>query len=516
MNANSDWLLMLATQGTIEILIVSWQAVILIGCVWPGLKLVRIKRPALRHQIWLLTLISIVALPAAGVLCRRFPIINRGGTAISYVIEAPRSTLAPSVATQPPPMTSPPDDLVKPSPRVQLQDQFLKPFLFVLWVIGAAGTLARLTWGRMAIRKACRRARVPTSAEMEILDGTVLRSRRNFRLSTEIDSPQICGVFRPIILLPAHLTAWTTDTERRAMIQHELAHIARLDPMVNLFQSAIHVVFFFHPAIRYVSSQMSLERELACDEQVLALGAQPETYAECLLKVAERNITPNARYQIAFFSARQTLERRIEMILNGENVRTIARHWKATVCSAALIAILAWLLIPGAPISGIAQTTKDRAEQRRVVEALGEQKNFDQLIEMALRNLFPDLRHLAAVRLTELEGDGSTAAMVQLYDQTNEPMVKRLMIDALARISEIEPLTKIALSEQNPEYRERALRRIKYLKTHSESPDVRNWDVPGLADQLNQTQDEPIPPPPPKPPGAERWLPLPPPPPRRR
>src|SRR5262249_58126222 len=111
----------------------------------------------------------------------------------------------------------------------------------------------------------------------------------------------------------------------------------------------------------------------------------------------------------------------------------------------------------------------------------------------------PELRRLAAVQLTEIEGDGSTAAMVELYSQTDDPEVKTLVIDTLARISEIEPLTVIALSDSNSEYRQRALRRIKFLKMNSESTDVRNWDAPGLADKLQQTQAEPPPPPPPRP-----------------
>ena len=118
---------------------------------------------------------------------------------------------------------------------------------------------------------------------------------------------------------------------------------------------------------------------------------------------------------------------------------------------------------------------------------------------MALRNPDFELRRLAAVQLTELEGDGSTQAMVEIYDQTSDPDVKIMMIDTLARISEMEPLSKIALFDQNAEYRLRALRRIKFLKANSESTDVRNWEVANLINQLNQVTEEAPPPPPPPP-----------------
>jgi len=75
-----------------------------------------------------------------------------------------------------------------------------------------------------------------------------------------------------------------------------------------------------------------------------------------------------------------------------------------------------------------------------------------------------------------------------------------MVIDTLGRISEIEPLTKIALNDPSSEFRLRALQRIKWLKENSDSEDIKAWDVPGLQDQLNQLEDQEPPPPPPPPP----------------
>ncbi len=124
----------------------------------------------------------------------------------------------------------------------------------------------------------------------------LMTSKVRLGLSDEIDSPLLWGVFRLTILLPADIAEWTTPNERSAMIQHELAHVERLDPFVNLFQAALRVVFFFHPLVRFGCRQLSLERELACDDRVVALGANAKTYAEGLLKVAERSLMPIARH----------------------------------------------------------------------------------------------------------------------------------------------------------------------------------------------------------------------------
>jgi|SRR5215831_1810480 len=100
--------------------------------------------------------------------------------------------------------------------------------------------------------------------------------------------------------------------ERAAIIQHELAHVARRDPLVNLFQTALQVIFFFHPLVRYACRQMSLEREMACDDRVISLGASAATYAESIIKVAERGIASgpalNGGRQLAFISHKQMLK----------------------------------------------------------------------------------------------------------------------------------------------------------------------------------------------------------------
>jgi len=126
-----------------------------------------------------------------------------------------------------------------------------------------------------------------------------------------------------------------------------------------------------------------------------------------------------------------------------------------------------------------------------MVQRLGDDKAFDELIEMALRNPDAELRGLAVTKLIELEGDGSTPAIVELYDKSNEPSIKRVLIETLGRISEIEPLTKIALLDRSTEYRHLALVQIKHLKETSDSGDIKAWDVSSLQDQLNKLKSQP-------------------------
>ena len=510
-----SWLFELAGRGASELILVSWQAMILVSCVWIGLKLVRVKSPALRHQIWLLTLVALALLPPAGAFARRFPVIQASPITLSYVIEAPGIVMSQRdpVAGRDSSGALP----LKDSAKISLPStaSFLTgSLLFAAWLMGVFTPVMRLALEQKVLRRRCKRAKIITMKELSVFESEALSQRRiGLRLSNEIDSPLLCGIFRPVILLPENLAEWTTPDERKAILEHEIAHVARRDPHANFFQTVMRVIFFFHPLVRYACRQLNVERELACDARVMELGTRAEVYAESLLKVAEHSLMPKLRYRLAFLSAKQILERRVEMIVNDDGVRITARQWKGVVFSAGLIAIGAALLVPTNVNSGLAQTAINRTQNLETVKALGERKAFDELIEMALRNPDPGLRRLAAIRLTSLEGDGSTAALTQLYDQTNEPDVKIMVIDTLARISEIEPLTKIALTDQSSEHRQRALSRIKYLKTHNESADIRNWDVPGLPDLLNQVKEGPPPPPPPQP---AQWRRKPPPPPVRR
>src|SRR5262249_28050478 len=141
-------------------------------------------------------------------------------------------------------------------------------------------------------------------------------------------------------------------------------------------------VFFFHPLARYACRQLSVEREMACDDHVVGSGSEAETYAESIIKAAERGIgAPRGAHQLALFGARQILERRVEMILNKDRRRMLAGKWKYLILPATLIAIVAWMLIPARLAKpGLAQQA-DGALDDLVAKYMGDGKNFDDLVE---------------------------------------------------------------------------------------------------------------------------------------
>ena len=90
---------------------------------------------------------------------------------------------------------------------------------------------------------------------------------------------------RPAILLPATADTWD-EQRRRAVLLHELAHVARFDCLSQWAACAMRAVYWMHPGAWWLVSRLRLDREFACDDLVLAAGAPPAEYARHLLDIA--------------------------------------------------------------------------------------------------------------------------------------------------------------------------------------------------------------------------------------
>src|SRR5258707_5357457 len=77
--------------------------------------------------------------------------------------------------------------------------------------------------------------------------------------------------------------------ELKVVLLHEFAHLRRFDDWTNLLQKLVRTIFFFHPAVWWIERKLSLEREMACDEVVLAETENAQAYAECLVSLAEKS-----------------------------------------------------------------------------------------------------------------------------------------------------------------------------------------------------------------------------------
>jgi beta-lactamase regulating signal transducer with metallopeptidase domain len=114
--------------------------------------------------------------------------------------------------------------------------------------------------------------------------------RRQIALCTseQVRVPTAVGLVKPAVLIPDALMRELSPGELNQVVLHELAHLRRWDDWTNLIQQALTALLFFHPAVWWIEKKLGLEREMACDDAVLAETASPRAYAECLARLAEK------------------------------------------------------------------------------------------------------------------------------------------------------------------------------------------------------------------------------------
>jgi beta-lactamase regulating signal transducer with metallopeptidase domain len=240
----------------------------------------------------------------------------------------------------------------KVAPKTRLLVAALLPMIW-LTIAGAKGSF--LIWQLFRIRR-LKLNSVEPRPEFEALFLSLRESlgvRRNvtLRVSTDSRSAVVLGFFKPVILLPAD-----AGLEACAhVLRHELAHVRRRDDWANLLQQSIKALFPFHPAIWWVSNRISLEREIACDDQVLQSHVRPRAYALLLADLAGRFQAPVLAPGV--LNNQSQLKQRIDMILNS-NRNTSPRLAKARLgLLGTAAALLAMTAIYAAPRLAFAQST---------------------------------------------------------------------------------------------------------------------------------------------------------------
>lgn len=118
-------------------------------------------------------------------------------------------------------------------------------------------------------------------------------------------SPHVAGFFRSIVMLPPSAMSWTAEARHAALV-HELTHIKRHDRLTQALAQLACALYWFNPLVWHAAGALARERERACDDEVLRLGATPSTYATLLLDIArsaQNAWTPAAALSMARPSA---------------------------------------------------------------------------------------------------------------------------------------------------------------------------------------------------------------------
>jgi hypothetical protein len=161
------------------------------------------------------------------------------------------------------------------------------PWILAAWAAGVLFLSLRAAGGWFWLRRL--KASAAPIHEPEWIESLVRRTnlRRVVRFleSARVVTPMCMGLLRPVILLPLGFFANLDPLAAEAVLAHELAHLRRLDGLVNGLQCVIEVLFFFHPAVWWISRRIRTEREHCCDDAAVLACGDAVFYAETLSRL---------------------------------------------------------------------------------------------------------------------------------------------------------------------------------------------------------------------------------------
>jgi beta-lactamase regulating signal transducer with metallopeptidase domain/protocatechuate 3,4-dioxygenase beta subunit len=326
---------------------------------------------AMRHRIWCLAFLGLVLLPILCLVVPRLPVpLLPGGeaAAIDGVRQSasPRPTSQnkivegdqtdgslPETVSQAEPaatdrhsefnqLASAPGSGEAPLPTVTL----IQKWLLGLWFLTALVLIGRLALESARVWRLVARCRPLCDDRCKKLLANLrarLRVRQSVRLleCDEAIVPLTCGLVRPVILLPTTSRDWSEERLRHVLL-HELAHIQRFDVFFQMIARTACSLYWFNPLVWYALGRLRVERELACDDCVVATGESAVGYADQLVEIARS--CRSSRYAVGVPMARSSnLEERIVALLDrARSHRLLSRPVSG------LLALTAMLLVMGA------------------------------------------------------------------------------------------------------------------------------------------------------------------------
>jgi hypothetical protein len=135
--------------------------------------------------------------------------------------------------------------------------------------------------------------------------------------STLVEVPTVIGWLKPVVLLPASALGALSPSQLEAILAHELAHIRRHDYLVNLLQTLVETLLFYHPAVWWLSRRIRIERENCCDDLAVSLCGDPVAYANALADLESLRSETTPTHHIALAATGGSLLHRVRRLLRA-------------------------------------------------------------------------------------------------------------------------------------------------------------------------------------------------------
>lgn len=325
-----------------------WRGAVLTLTVALLLRMFRWTTAAERYAVWLAVLMVIALAPAAEVVVRSIQPVEAAAplavidTTLAVSERAPTGTGSVFVA------------------RWRPVEVAAAPFL-LLWLAVGVFFAVRL-WRRCSLASELKRSSAAPGPELAAAveaweRGLTARRVGVTRVSRRLRTPAAVGWLTPEVLLPSCAATEVRDGDLEMLWKHEQAHVSRRDDWTQLFAEVMVAAAWFHPAAYWVGRRLKEERELACDEAVLAGGVSAHRYAGALGRWAERAaMSELPAGAMALGRSRALIIRRIEMLLSPS--RNHRRNGGRLAFAATLVGCVAaaGLFILGGPTAIRAQS----------------------------------------------------------------------------------------------------------------------------------------------------------------
>ena len=240
----------------------------------------------------------------------------------------------------------------------------------LIWLGGVFALSFRHLTGWVLVQRVRRRATESVPRYWREALGTLshrLGVRRHVRLLTSglAEVPAVVGWLRPVVLLPASALTGLTPQQLTSIITHELAHIRRHDYLVNLVQTVIETMLFYHPAVWWVSHRICVEREYCCDDLAVSVSDNAVTYARALAELEQGRVVA-APLAVAI-SGGSLLDRIRRLVGRPASPTRYSFRWTAGAFSVAIVFVIA----SAALISARAETAEPPPFDSSTAKKLG-------------------------------------------------------------------------------------------------------------------------------------------------
>lgn len=340
---------------------------------------------ALLHLLWQGALVAAALAVALRVLDRRAAAVRYllacGALALMLVLpaltawrhHATQKVEAPSPVTAFAPMPAPAPTVARPTyARVSAPVAEAAPslertlaslgehmhWLVLAWALGVAVSSLRLLSGWLRLRRLVHEASPAPAEWQEALERLARRlgMTRPVRLlrSAALDVPAAVGWLRPVVLLPVSALTGLSARQLEMVLAHELAHIRRHDFAVNLVQTLVETLLFYHPAVWWMSRVIRVEREHCCDDIAVGTSGSPVSYAKALTALESLRVLPLGEASPAMSALGGSLTERVRRLVGAPAARCSSR-WVAgasvvtLMSGVAVAAPLAALVLPERP-----------------------------------------------------------------------------------------------------------------------------------------------------------------------